>query len=304
MLLGAPYQVVALDGRELNSPEMLGPTRIPLGMGQRADLVVTMPTSGSVRLIDTEILGETSPVQKLFFAGGHGAQLASVTMGSGTPREDAAGAPLFDLTRYGAPTLDSVATTTPDVNAEIVLDNDPGIRDGRPQLIHTINGQASPNVAPINVAQGQVVHLHIVNNTEEFHPMHLHRHVMAVIALNGEAIQGSPVHLDSMLVGPHETWDVTFVADNPGIWTFHCHVLLHAGMGMVTTINYTGISTPFEMGSRSGNMNSRQFRNQSVWFAYHVPQTVPMRIGQVHTTEQSAEPEVLWNTIVRNKRLE
>jgi len=25
-------------------------------------------------------------------------------------------------------------------------------------------------------------------------------------------------------------------------------------MGMVTTINYQGVSTPFEMGSRSGNM--------------------------------------------------
>jgi FtsP/CotA-like multicopper oxidase with cupredoxin domain len=36
MLVGAAYQVVALDGRELNAPEMLGPTRVPLGMGQRA----------------------------------------------------------------------------------------------------------------------------------------------------------------------------------------------------------------------------------------------------------------------------
>jgi FtsP/CotA-like multicopper oxidase with cupredoxin domain len=62
------------------------------------------------------------------------------------------------------------------------------------------------------------------------------------------------VHLDSLLVGPRDTWDVAFVADNPGVWMFHCHVLLHAAMGMVTTLNYAGISTPFEMGSRSGNM--------------------------------------------------
>jgi hypothetical protein len=33
-----------------------------------------------------------------------------------------------------------------------------------------------------------------------------------------------------------------------------CHVLLHASFGMSMTINYVGITTPFEMGSRSGNV--------------------------------------------------
>jgi FtsP/CotA-like multicopper oxidase with cupredoxin domain len=84
--------------------------------------------------------------------------------------------------------------------------------------------------------------------------MHLHGHVMSVLARNGETLQGSPVHLDSILVGLGETWDVAFAANNPGVWMFHCHVLLHASMGMVTTINYQGVYTPFEMGTRSGNM--------------------------------------------------
>ncbi len=53
---------------------------------------------------------------------------------------------------------------------------------------------------------------------------------------------------------PRAWTDVAFIADNPGIWMFHCHLLLHAGMGMVTTINYQSISTPFEMGTGSGNM--------------------------------------------------
>jgi hypothetical protein len=44
------------------------------------------------------------------------------------------------------------------------------------------------------------------------------------------------------------------VANNPGVWMFHCHVLLHAGMGMTTSVNYVGYSTPFEMGMQSGNM--------------------------------------------------
>jgi hypothetical protein len=34
----------------------------------------------------------------------------------------------------------------------------------------------------------------------------------------------------------------------------HCHVLLHASMGMSMTINYAGISTPYTMGTSSGNV--------------------------------------------------
>jgi FtsP/CotA-like multicopper oxidase with cupredoxin domain len=162
--------------------------------------------------------------------------------------------PLLDVTRYGAATTDPIVTNNPDVTAEIVLDKHPGIRDGRPQVIHTINGQASPNVAPINVEPGQIVHLHIVNNTEEYHPMHLHGHVFSALTENGRPVQGSPVHLDSILVGPNQTWDVAFLADNPGIWMLHCHVLLHASMGMSMTINYAGISTPYTMGTSSGNV--------------------------------------------------
>jgi FtsP/CotA-like multicopper oxidase with cupredoxin domain len=96
--------------------------------------------------------------------------------------------------------------------------------------------------------------MHIVNTTSEYHPMHLHGHVMSVIAIDGQPAQGSPIHLDTVLIGPHQTVDVAFVANNPGVWMFHCHVLLHADMGMTTSINYVGYSTPFEMGTRSGNM--------------------------------------------------
>lgn len=258
MLIGAPYKVVALDGRDLSAPDLLGPTRVPLGMGQRADLSFTMPASGGVQLMDTELVGETSAVQDMINSldgNNQAPRLASVSIGHGAlPSADSTPAPMFDLTRYGAPAADPVALATADVSAPIILDKHPAIREGRPELVHTINGQASPNVAPIDVRAGQIVHLHIVNKTEEYHPMHLHGHMMSVLARNGESLQGSPVHLDSILVGPGETWDVAFAADNPGVWMLHCHVLLHAAMGMMTTINYVGVSTPFEMGTNSGNM--------------------------------------------------
>jgi FtsP/CotA-like multicopper oxidase with cupredoxin domain len=98
------------------------------------------------------------------------------------------------------------------------------------------------------------VRLHIVNDTAEYHPMHLHGHVLSILSIDNRPVAGSPLHLDSVLVGPHQTIDAAFAANNPGVWMFHCHVLLHAGMGMTTSVNYVGYSTPFEMGTQSGNM--------------------------------------------------
>jgi FtsP/CotA-like multicopper oxidase with cupredoxin domain len=256
VLEGAPYRVVALDGRNLNGPGELGPERLPLGMGQRADVVFTMPAGHAVRLVDTEEHGEQTAVQSLFTAG-QSERKGWVTVGDAPAPEvafDPSRLPVFDLTRYGSPTRDPVAAEPAGLNAPIVLGEGPGFRDGTMQLIHTINGQAAPAVPALTVHEGEVVHLHIVNQTAEYHPMHLHGHTMSVLAANGQPIQGSPIHLDTVLVGPHQTWDVAFAADNPGVWMLHCHVLLHASMGMMMTIGYAGITTPYTMGSRSGNV--------------------------------------------------
>jgi FtsP/CotA-like multicopper oxidase with cupredoxin domain len=254
VLLGAPYRVVSLDGHDLNQPQVLGPERLPLGVGQRADLVFTMPATGAVRLIVTAGHGASSALQQ-FFSGPPG-PLGTVTIGEGAlpPARTVDHLPVFDLTRYGVPTADPLARGPFAATYPVVLGEGPGFHDGHIQLVHTINGQASPYIPPLTVHEGEVVRLHIVNETGEYHPMHLHGHVFSVLARNGRPLQGSPVHLDSILVGPHESWDVAFRADNPGIWMFHCHVLLHASFGMSMTVNYVGVSTPYEMGSRSGNV--------------------------------------------------
>jgi len=84
--------------------------------------------------------------------------------------------------------------------------------------------------------------------------MHLHGHVFTLLSKNGKPLSGSPVHQDSVLVGPHETWQVAFVADNPGLWMLHCHVLIHAASGLSMMVSYVGISTPYNMGPDSGNI--------------------------------------------------
>jgi FtsP/CotA-like multicopper oxidase with cupredoxin domain len=255
-LLGAPARVVALDGRDLHEPQLAGPQRVALGMGQRADLVFTMPRFGAVRLVDTETQGQVSGVQKAIGSlAGPARALPVVTVGEGpAPAPTAGRLPLFDPTRYGTPAADPVAAATPGGTYPVVITSGPGFHDGRIELVHRINGAASPRVPPITVQEGEVVRLHIVNATAEYHPMHLHGHTMSVVSRDGAPLQGSPVRLDTIMVGPRQTWDVAFAADNPGIWMLHCHVPLHAEFGLSMTIDYSGITTPYEMGTRSGNM--------------------------------------------------
>jgi FtsP/CotA-like multicopper oxidase with cupredoxin domain len=256
VLVGAPYQVVALDGRDLNQPQPLGPQRISIGMGQRADLVFTMPAAGAVRLVDTESQSHSSGVQSAIASVASTGGLPVVTVGDGavpaSPRLDAV--PAFDPIHYGVAAADPVAAAAVDASFPILITDQPGFHDGRIELVHEINGAASPNIPPITVREGQVVRLHIVNDTSEYHPMHLHGHTMSVLSRNGDPVTGSPMRLDSVTVGPHETWDVVFLADNPGLWMLHCHVLIHAAFGLTMSVNYAGITTPYEMGTRSGNM--------------------------------------------------
>lgn len=83
--------------------------------------------------------------------------------------------------------------------------------------------------------QGEHVILHMINETDFVHPMHLHGHFFRVLAFNGKK-NARREWRDTVLLGPRDTVEVAFVADNPGEWMFHCHILDHAAGGMMGTI--------------------------------------------------------------------
>src|SRR3546814_1038334 len=41
---------------------------------------------------------------------------------------------------------------------------------------------------------------------------------------------------DTVLMAPREKVEIAFVADNPGDWMFHCHILEHQAGGMMGEI--------------------------------------------------------------------
>jgi FtsP/CotA-like multicopper oxidase with cupredoxin domain len=240
-LVGAPFQVVSLDGHDLYGPQWLTNTPLPIGSAQRYDLYFQMPSYGSVALVTAD-------------DGQSYVRAPALVIGQGpVPARLPAVGKWFDLTTYGTPAPDPITPQNHfDATYTIVLGNQMGSSLGRMGMTYTLNGKVFPYTGMIMVKEGQLVKLHFVNQTNLYHPMHLHGHVLTVLDEDGKPLTGSPVHQDTVLVPPHTSYDVAFVANNPGIWMLHCHNLLHANWGMDMMVMYD-VSTPYTVGTTSGN---------------------------------------------------
>lgn len=104
--------------------------------------------------------------------------------------------------------------------------------------IWTINGvSATGHVRDplLTLARGRSYVLALHNDTAWHHPIHLHGHSFRVLSRNGTATRHREWQ-DTVLMAPRERIEIAFVADNPGDWMFHCHILEHQASGMMGVI--------------------------------------------------------------------
>jgi FtsP/CotA-like multicopper oxidase with cupredoxin domain len=102
----------------------------------------------------------------------------------------------------------------------------------------TINDRAWPErdhsrlPPPLAVLQRGRSYIFQLKNSSKFsHPIHIHGHTFKLLRSNK---QNRPVHhTDTLLLLPEEQAEVAFVADNPGDWMFHCHIIEHQETGMM-----------------------------------------------------------------------
>jgi len=100
----------------------------------------------------------------------------------------------------------------------------------------SMTGDGSASMPPLfQIASGRSCILDIHNGTAWWHPMHLHGHSFHVLKRDGVAVPHDQWG-DTVLVRPREHIQVAFVADNPGDWMLHCHVMDHQVGGMMTMI--------------------------------------------------------------------
>jgi FtsP/CotA-like multicopper oxidase with cupredoxin domain len=229
-----PFRVLATDGYAVNGPTDVADHSMTITAGGRADLGVTMPSDGK-------------PVRVQVSKG------TAVILGSGDPPAPPQPATALDLLSYGSPTALGFDPAKATRHFDYSIGRRPGFVRGIPGLWWSINGHLYPNVPMYVVRQGDIVIMHIDNHSGQVHPMHLHGHHAVVLSRNGVAATGSPWWIDSLNVLEGETYDIAFVADNPGIWLDHCHHLKHAQQGMVAHLMYEGVSTPYQIGGAPQN---------------------------------------------------
>ena len=105
----------------------------------------------------------------------------------------------------------------------------------------TVNGVAATGhlMDPIlTLARNHSYILALDNQTAWHHPIHLHGHSFRVISRNGQPTRHKEWQ-DTVLMAPREQVEIAFVADNPGGWMFHCHILEHQIGGMMAVIQVT-----------------------------------------------------------------
>jgi FtsP/CotA-like multicopper oxidase with cupredoxin domain len=234
---GTAYRVVAVDGRDVNAPTDLQDTSVLVTAGGRVDLELRVPDDGTAVRVGA--------------GGGQTSLVVGPTDGE-VPGTDVPEAEL-DLLSYGSPAPSGIDVDHVDRELEYRIGRRPGFLDGRPGLWWTVNARLFPDVPMYVVSQGDVVRMTVENSSGQVHPMHLHGHHALVLSRNGVAATGSPWWVDTLDVADGETYEIAFVADNPGTWMFHCHNLPHAAQGLVAHLAYDDVSTPFLVGGAAAN---------------------------------------------------
>ncbi|GIJ50225.1 hypothetical protein Val02_71110 [Virgisporangium aliadipatigenens] len=222
---GTPLVVAALDGNPIDgATELPAGTAFELAAGGRYDLTFTMPDRPVTIRGDGDAVTVLSP----------GGDAGPAAAGDG---------PLFDPAGYGTRPAQPPLKGRYDRDFTLILEDGFALQDGIPTYGTLMNGRLVPHVPTLMVADGDLVHVRIVNRSMDDHPMHLHGHRVLVQRRGGEPTTGSPWWTDTLNVAPGQVFDVVFRADNPGVWMDHCHNLEHAANGMIMNLAYAGVNT-------------------------------------------------------------
>jgi FtsP/CotA-like multicopper oxidase with cupredoxin domain len=107
------------------------------------------------------------------------------------------------------------------------------MRPRQPQGMWSINGRSPQGHAHeplLRFKRGRSYVLEIENDTAWHHPFHLHG-----VAFRALTEPHQPWR-DTALIAPGARAEFAFVADNPGDWMIHCHILEHQESGMMAVM--------------------------------------------------------------------
>jgi FtsP/CotA-like multicopper oxidase with cupredoxin domain len=231
---GHAPQVIAWDGQPVE-PHRPDGGRLVLGPAMRADLVLDL----------TGQPGQHSRVVDNNYRGNEYRLLDLVYSDEPPLREQPPAAPVrLPANPLAEPDLAAAARHEIVLGGGMMGTMRSAMVDGRPvdirAMMHdglawAINGVAAKGhmMDPLLVLdRGRPYVFVIANDTAWHHPMHLHGHAFRVVKRDGQPTRHREWQ-DTVLIPARERAEIAFVADNPGDWMFHCHVLEHQAGGMM-----------------------------------------------------------------------
>lgn len=225
--------IIAMDGQPV-TPHAPESGVIVLGPAMRVDLVIDM----------TGKPGDTVSVADVFYKDLE-YRLVDLTYGSEPLRSTVPDWPI-ELTQNPLAEPDLAAATRHQIvfnggmMGQMMMGAGMGnmmeqMREGN---MWFINGKAekAPIKEPLlTLPLGSSHIFEMENKTRWAHPIHFHGHSFRVIARNGQPTKYNEWQ-DTVMMAPEERVDIAFVADNPGDWMFHCHILEHQAAGMMGVV--------------------------------------------------------------------
>ena len=219
--------LVALDGQPLEAVQPAGP--LVLGPGERADLVVDVmaPVGEQALVVSRE--REGAFILCTFAVGGLARERRKPPPSALPPNPVPA---LKDLSRARQATLRMAGGAMGGLREATLGGRTMPIRELAARgKVWAMNGLAESPREPLFAARrGETVLITMVNDTAWPHGMHLHGHHFRAVSPDGSL---GPWR-DTLLVDREQTVRIGFVADNPGDWLLHCHMLEHSVSGMLT----------------------------------------------------------------------
>jgi FtsP/CotA-like multicopper oxidase with cupredoxin domain len=220
-LPGHHFQIIDLDGNPVPTQ-----AKVPLlwiGTAERISAIVEMDHPG------IWIMGDLSDDDR-----NHGMGIVVEYAGStGTPQWRTPAPFEWDYTLFGAK---NPVPITPDHTIDLVFAKDNAADAGFNRW--TINGTpyAMNNKPLARLVQGRRYRLRLQNQSDDIHPIHLHRHSFELTRIFGKPTAG--VMKDVVMLGGYQEAEIDFTADNPGRTLFHCHQQLHMDFGFMGVFDY------------------------------------------------------------------
>ncbi|WP_422383704.1 multicopper oxidase domain-containing protein [Roseibium album] len=218
-------RVIALDGQVFSEPrDVSGVVR--LAPAQRMDLVMRPTKTGTLPL--EMMTGQPFTFANFQVTEAQGSDLPlTLPPVNRLPEPDLEDALELPLVMQGG-AMGGMRSLLEDRTEEDVRSM---MQDGQ---FWTFNGIPGMQDQPMfSARRGETVVLESRNDTSFAHAMHVHGHHFRVLARDGETLEHQDWR-DTFTTDPRETVKIAFVADNPGKWLIHCHMLGHAASGMMT----------------------------------------------------------------------